>query len=54
MALQFARLAQVRDVMYDDESTELFVTASGLAVPEQHNEKTYFMLLETDLTPTGT
>jgi hypothetical protein len=54
MALQFARLAHVRDVMYDDESTELFATVSGLEVPEQHDEKTYFMLLNTALTPTGT
>jgi hypothetical protein len=54
MALQYARLAQVRDVMYDDESDELFITVSGLAVPEPHNEKTFFMLLNTDMTPTGT
>jgi hypothetical protein len=51
MALQFARLAHVRDVMYDNESTELFVTVNGLKVPEEHNEKTYFMLLNTAMTP---
>jgi hypothetical protein len=53
MPLEFARLAHVRDVMYEYESTELFVTVSGMCVPEEHNEKTYFMLLNTALTPTS-
>jgi hypothetical protein len=31
MALQYAKLARVCDVMYDDDTTELFMTVSGLS-----------------------
>jgi hypothetical protein len=31
MALQYAKLARVCDVMYDDASTELFMTESGMS-----------------------
>jgi hypothetical protein len=54
MALKYARLARVCDVQYDVEDTDLFVTASGLRLPEPRNEKLYFMLHNTSLTPQGT
>jgi hypothetical protein len=52
MAVQYAKLARVCDVQYDNEDTGLFVSESGLKLPEPHDEKNYTILLNTDLTPT--
>jgi hypothetical protein len=52
-ALQYARIARVRDVAFGSEETGLFVNATGLALPLPHDEKTVLMLKEPTLTPTG-
>jgi hypothetical protein len=56
MALQYAKEARVCDVMYDDTTTELFMTVSGLSkeMVEPHEEDTLIMLSNTDLTPSTT
>ena len=53
MALQYARLARVCDVFPSSQSTDLFIHASGIPLPAQHDEKTLMMLKDPKLTPTG-